>query len=60
MGVSDHITLLITEEGRGIRAKPRVLLITQMHYGMVRANRDSKVPLSDIKCVQDSLVICTA
>lgn len=34
-GVSDHITLLITEEGGGIRERPQFLLITQMHYGKV-------------------------
>lgn len=38
-GVSDHITLLIIEDGRGIRTKPRVLLITQMHYGMGKSKQ---------------------
>lgn len=54
MGVSDHITLLITKEGKRIRAKPRVPLITLMQYGAVSGSRDSKMPSSDIKCEQDS------
>lgn len=42
-GVSDHAALLITEEGRWMRAKPRSLLIIGMHYRKVGAGRGRKV-----------------